>query len=240
MRFHLGLEHRPAEDAGLLLASERLAAALTERRMASLVLAQEALALAKPEWLAGWYLPLELNDLQLRHAALRAVLAEHVAASAAALWKLTPNLPVTASAFPSRNAEPESFAAMLDAVWPQDRRFVLLLQDGVGAGLHTPASILPLATAVAQLARRRGQNWGLVIEIFTQVSGPPVNEDAFAARPAPLERIRAQLAVAEHFPRAERVAFAIPHYMASSAGPAAAVLAAAYRDTLISPSSSVP
>jgi hypothetical protein len=240
MRVHLGLEHRPAEDAALLSASGRLAAALAERRAASLVLAEKALARAKPGLLAGWYLPLELNDLLLGNAGLRAVLAEHLAACAAALWQLTPDLPVTMSAFPSRDAAPEPFAAMLGAAWPRDRRFALLLQDGVGAGLHTPASILPLATAVAQLARRRGQPWGLIIEVFTQVSGPPVNDGAFAARPAPLERIRAQLAVAERFPHAARVAFAIPHYMATAAGPEAAALAARYRERLAAGELSAP
>lgn len=240
MRVHLGLEHRPAEDAGLLSGSGRLAAALAERRAASLVLAEKALALAKPGLLAGWYLPLELNDLQLGDAALRALLADHVATSAAALWQLTPDLPVTASTFPSRDAAPEPFAAMLAAVWPQDRRFVFLLQDGVGAGLHTPASILPLAAAVDRLAHRRGQRWGLIIEVFTQVSGPPISDGAFAAKPAPIERIRAQLAVADRFPRAERVAFAIPHYMATAAGSAAAALAAGYRDALILPGLDAP
>jgi hypothetical protein len=240
VRFHLGLEHRPAEDAALLSASGRLAAALAERRAASLVLAEKALALAQPEMLAGWYLPLELNDLQLRDTALRALLADHIAACATALWQLTPDLPVTASAFTSRDVEAEPFAAMLDAVWPRDGRFAFLLQDGVGAGLRTPASILPVAAAVAQLADQRRQNWGLVVELFTQVSGPPVSDGAFAAWPAPIGRVRAQLTVAERFPRAERVAFAIPHYMANSAGPAAAALAAAYRDTLVSPSPSAP
>jgi hypothetical protein len=46
--------------------------------------------------------------------------------------------------------------------------------------------------------------------------------------------------VAECFPRAERVAFAVPHYMAGSAGPAAAALAAAYRDALVPPGPSAP
>jgi hypothetical protein len=240
MPFHLGLEHRPAEDAALLHASERLATALAERRAASLMLAKKALALVRPEMLAGWYLPLELNDVQLRDTALRTLLADHVAACATALWQLTPDLPVTASTFPSRDVEAGLFAAMLDAVWPRDSRFVLLLQDGVGAGLRTPASILPVAVAVARLAERRQQNWGLIVELFTQVSGPPVSDGAFAARPAPLERIRAQLGVAECFPRAERVAFAVPHYMAGSAGPAAAALAAAYRDALVPPGPSAP
>lgn len=240
MRAHLGLAHGPAEDAALAGEPRRLAAALAERREASLALAERALAFAKAGTLAGWYLPLELNDLQLGDPALRGVLAEHLAASASALWGLTPGLPVTASAYPSRGAEPGPFVAMLAAVWPADRRFALLLQDGVGAGLHTPRTILPVVAAVARLARRRGQSWGLIIEVFAQISGPPVSDGAFAALPAPVERIRAQLAVAERFPRAERVAFAVPHYMASAAGPAAAALAATFRDALVARNPSAP
>jgi hypothetical protein len=233
LRAHLGLVHVPGEDAAFIGKPQHRAGALAARRTASLAIARDALALAKRNVIAGWYLPLELNDLLLADVALRGVLAGHLAACAGALWQLTPDLPVTVSAYPSRNAGANLFAGMLEAVCPPDRRFRVLLQDTVGVGLHTPETILPIASAVASLAARRSQQWGLIVEVFTQVAGLPVDDQPFAAVPAPLERIRAQLEVAGQFPNAERIAFAIPHYMAASAGPAAAALATEYREKIL-------
>lgn len=115
---------------------------------------------------AGWYLPMELDDWHFRDSGRRAELQRQLARFAMALGR-----PLHLSAFTGGFLAPEPFAAWLDELSALGLR--IWWQDGVGTGALEP--LVRLAYASALPCRI-----GVIREAFRQVSD---EGEAFAALP---------------------------------------------------------
>lgn len=118
---------------------------------------QQQLALSLPisdDRLQGWYLPLELHDIDFQTEAdtnwLKAQLLTFVSSSIK---------PVAISAFSNGNLDAATFAARLGSL--QQQGLVLWLQDGSGAGLMSAEHRLALLG-------RLSCHIGVIIEAFRQ------------------------------------------------------------------------
>lgn len=158
---------------------------------------------AKPH---GWYIPQEVDDLNWRTAARRAMLLDF-------LRRVSPKGRVAISAFRGGTVWDNEFASLWRTVARETPVRTLFLQDGVGTGKST---IGEAAQHRAQLSRG-GLDVRGVVELFEQTSPPGA---PFAAHPAPAQRIQRQLDAAGE----GAIAFSVPEYMTPLGGPEAARL----------------
>jgi hypothetical protein len=68
-----------------------------------------------------------------------------------------------------------------------------------------------------------------VVESFTQVEGPPLDENPFRAVPTPIERLLRQLETASRYSSGHVLAFSVPEYMTPLGGEDAERLFREYR-----------
>jgi hypothetical protein len=153
---------------------------------------------------AGWYVPLELDDLHWRDAARRDLLGAHLHALQ------TGGAPLAVSGFYGGHATPESYAGLWDAL-AETVKLRPMLQDGAGvAAVPAAARFAALRATAARLAAR-GTDFDIVVELFRQVRADP-----FAAVPARDLRLHRQLEQAASLHPARLVAFAIEPYLAGA------------------------
>lgn len=128
-----------------------------------------------PEDIAGWYLPMEVDDRRWRAPGARALLQRYLAGEAALLGR--DGKPVYVTAFFTGNMAPASYQDFLAGLGASGVR--LWVQDGGGTG--------KLGDAERQLYLRKsagcvgGRAAGVVYEIFRQTG----SDNAFAATPLP-------------------------------------------------------
>lgn len=222
---HLGLAFDPAYWGLLAEPEAELARHLGRWRAASLDVAERALDRCNP---AGWYLPEEIDDLAWVGFARRDLLVEHLARSTAGLAHLAPGRPVAISTFIGGRGEREEFLTAWRQVWAA-ADLTVMVQDGQGVHRLPDDRLRPYLHGIADAARHFRRRWAIVIEMFEQLSGTPLDDAAFSARPAPLSRVARQIALGQAFPEAGRVAFAAREYMLASPAPGEASLAELYR-----------
>jgi hypothetical protein len=179
---------------------------------------------------AGWYIPEEIEDGSWRSREMNRLLTEHLGDLTRSLRALLPGCEIAISGFSSAQSDPracEQFWNRLLEVAGVDR---LLFQDGIGAGNLDLEHVGLYLNAVQKAAASRSKKLQVVVEIFRQVSGPPLdNSGPFKAVPAPIERIIRQVDEAAKFSVLPVVAFSLPEYMSSLGGEAADQL---YREYL--------
>jgi Domain of unknown function (DUF4434) len=232
MRVWVGLAH----DAGWWAGIDRSRPAtevevfLARRRLQNLSIAQalSASVAAHPAF-AGWYAPDEIDDRNWLGRERTALVAGYLEDMTVGLRNLTPGAAVAASGFGQGWAAPTQLADQWSAIVARARIDLVLFQDGIGAGKLTLADaaayLPPLEAAVAAA----GGDLGVVVELFSAAPTTAEAATAFAAEPAPLERIAAQLAQDQRWATGPLVAFSVPDYMSSLAGARGAALYAAYR-----------
>ena len=183
----------------------------------------------------GWYIPEEIDDTTWRTPDWRAVLSTHLHRLSAHLHTLTPTKRIALSGFANGRMDPQAFESFWSGLLQEAAIDIVLFQDGIGAKkLELPEVALYLmAMRNATQAHQRALE--IIIEIFEQVAGPPLDDQPFQAVPANLERIRQQIEVAGAYAPA-LVAFSIPEYMTPRGGGAAAHLFETYKkEVVISP-----
>lgn len=231
MRVHLGLAAEPTFGSYLSLPTEQLAARLRELRRRSLALARELAPLAsKSPAFAGWYLAEEIDDLHWRDAARTELLKQHLREEQRGLAPLLAGAPVSISAFLSGQPPAAEFISLWDEIW-RDSQLRLLLQDGAGVHQLPSDTWLARAKPLGELARSRGREWGIVVELFQQRSGTPIDDGEFSADAAPPERLKAQLALAQSLPKVEIGSFATVNYLLNDGSDGAQRLYDGYRAT---------
>lgn len=156
----------------------------------------------------GWYLPYEIDQYNWATPERRQLLVPWLKAIADGASR-QPRAPLAISTFFSRLSTPGTLTGLwseiLDAVTLRP-----MLQDGVGvAGMSNYAGLEPLRG----LLRRRGVPFDLIIELFEQLPSAPGTGDAFRARAATAERIRAQFRVARSYGAERVIAFAVDPWM---------------------------
>lgn len=235
MRLHLGLAADPAFGTQLALPAVQLAPYLAGLRRRSLDMAHALapLAGASPAF-AGWYLPEEIDDLHWRGAARSALLREHLSTQQRQLEEVLPGGAVSISAYLSGQPAAHEFIDLWTELW-QQIPLRLLLQDGAGVHRLTAPQWLARARPLAQQAVTLRRDLSVVVELFEQRSGPPLDTDDFSAVPTNLSRLVAQLARTQGLPTTELVSFAAVNYLLDDRSPRAGALYEAYRVAYCSP-----
>lgn len=156
----------------------------------------------------GWYLPYEIDQYNWATPERRALLVLWLKNTTDASAAQTAS-PLAVSTFFSSLPTPGTLAGL----WAEILDRVMLrpmLQDGVGtAGLGNYAGLEPLRT----LLRERRVRFDLIVELFEQLPALPGTNDAFRARSASLERVRAQMQIARSYGAERVLAFAIDPWM---------------------------
>jgi len=105
---------------------------------------------------------------------------------------------------------------------------VVMFQDGVGVGKLSLEELPDVLAAVQRAVEGRRRELRVIVEVFRQTAGAPIDDRPFAAEPAPIERVRRQIAIARSFSTG-LLAFTVPDYMNPDDAPAKAQLYEEYR-----------
>jgi hypothetical protein len=138
--------------------------------------------------IAGWYLPLEIDDVRWRDADARALLVSHLREEVQALRRVAPR-PVYVTSFFAGNMAPGRYADLIGAL--RTSGVHVWIQDGAGTGRLSRAE-RRLYLAPAERCKDPGAD-GIVYELFRQTA----HDRVFAARPlgpAELKQVLAQRA----------------------------------------------
>lgn len=211
--------------------NQRLAYLRSAREQSAALAAQIAPMSRLHPSFRGWYACEEIDDTNWSAPDKVAILTDHFRQLRKALKSLTPSAEIAVSTFSSVSTDPrylEQFWSELIKNVPFD---IVYYQDGVGTGRFTINTITPYLEAMQRATVAKGGKLGIVIETFTQTSGPPINNEPFAAIPAPIERIQKQLEVSVPF-SADLIAFSVPDYLTPLGNIASARLYRSYLDFL--------
>jgi hypothetical protein len=230
MRLVLGLVHDPAFWAKIDRDPKLVRVYFRRLRNASLAAARELAALAQgnPAF-AGFYIPQEIDDRNWLDPDRGKVLVEFLGELTKGLRDIAPDAPVAISGFSNAFAEPGLLRQFWEGLLRQTGIDRVLFQDGIGVAKLRPGETGVFLEAVSQAARATGRMFTPVVETFTQIDGPPLNDKPFRAVPASLERLKRQLAVAGGIPHSGILAFSLPEYCSPFGGPQAAALYTDYQ-----------
>ncbi|MFL6352994.1 MAG: DUF4434 domain-containing protein [Bryobacteraceae bacterium] len=186
---------------------------LSGLRERSLAIARDLTPLMKqqPAFL-GWYLPEEIDDSNWQIPEARRELLRHLGFVSGRLHELTPGVGIAISSFSNARASPAQFRDFWADAFHSNVLSRVLLQDGIGVHKLELNEFPLYAAALAEVARSAGREFGIVVELFQQTAGLPLDKGRFRASPAPWERVRAQMAIAHRFTRYV-VGFSVPEYM---------------------------
>lgn len=173
---------------------------------------------------AGWYVPQEIDDLSWRDDEHRKLLHAYLSGLSGTLSELRPGSSVAVSGFANGSLDPLAFREFWESLLHEAPAVdTVLFQDGIGAR-KLDLYELPLYTAaIRKAADATGRSVIAIVELFDQIAGPPLDEQHFAAVPAPLSRIMRQLEHAHRYAPLV-VAFSVPEYLSPKGGEAARTL----------------
>lgn len=230
IKLWLGLVYDPEYWHRILQEAPLVEVYLRRHRVANLELVHKlhAAAGASPAF-AGWYITEEIDDVTWQDVAKKNLLIEHLAATVADIRTVTPDTPIAISGFTSATLDPAALADFWFDLLNQSGIDVFMMQDGYG--VHQ-GSILPEDMAIYMRSLRdathaAGSSFVVIVELFTQVAGQPINDEPFAAVPAGFARLPEQLRLAAEFSD-QRVGFSMPEYMSSGGPPSAGALYRSY------------
>jgi hypothetical protein len=233
MQVLVGLVHDSGYWSHIKESPEQVANYLKGRRAKSLAAASELLSLLhRHPSVRGWYIPEEVDDISWRSREARAVLLDHVNSLAQELKRRTPNWKVAISAFSQAQSSPQGFEQFWDEFLKRVSVDSIFYQDGIGVGKLDLNGLPVYLQAIRDAATKNGRCLTVVVELFQQTSGPPINDGAFSAAPAPLQRIACQVEIASKYSLDGLVGFSVPEYMTPAAGDAAGKLFSDYRRLL--------
>src|SRR5690606_31153528 len=142
--------------------------------------------------LAGWYLPEEINDRTFVGADIHEAMIRYLAAVSDAAHAQT-GKPVMVAPYFGMTPDAAAYAAWWDTTLERADTDVIAMQDGVGTRRTTTEEGVPVFAALADVAAKHDVALWSDLEIFEQVHGWPVDEAAWQARPADIERVLHQL-----------------------------------------------
>ncbi|SFM12665.1 DUF4434 domain-containing protein [Nitrosomonas communis] len=170
----------------------------------------------------GWYITEEVDDINWRHGK-RKLLFAYLGQLSSALEKLTPGYQIAISGFCNGQIKMAEFKKFWDQLFERTRINLALFQDGIGVNKLTLSELPDYLAAFKQSAIDNQREIGVIVEIFRQTDGHPINENSFQAVPADLSRINQQRQLASKFTQ-NIIAFSIPSYMMPIAGDAGEAL----------------
>ena len=165
----------------------------------------------------GWYITEEVDDINWRLVDKRELLFAYLGQLSSTLEKLTPGYQIAISGFCNGRINIAKFKKFWDQLFKRTRINLALFQDGIGVNKLTFSKLPDYLAAFKQAAVDNQKEIGVIIEIFRQTDGYPINKKPFQAVPADLSRINLQRQVANRFSQ-NIIAFSIPSYMMPIAG----------------------
>jgi len=165
----------------------------------------------------GWYIPEEIDDVNWRNIKSRRVLFFYLRDLSAHLKKITPNQPVAISCFSNAAMSPSDFEKFWRDLLKTTKIDIILFQDGIGVNKLTFEKLPVYLEAVQKAVEKNDRQLQVVIEIFSQTNGHPVDQDDFQAIPASLSRIKRQMSLSSAY-TSNIIAFSVPEYMTPLGG----------------------
>jgi hypothetical protein len=165
----------------------------------------------------GWYITEEVDDINWRQVDKREFLFAYLGQLTSVLEKLTPGYQIAISGFCNGQIKIAEFKKFWDQLFKRTRIKLALFQDGIGVNKLTFSKIPDYLAAFKQAAVDNQKEIGVIVEIFRQTDGYPINKKPFQAVPADLSRINQQRQLASKFTQ-NIIAFSIPSYMMPIAG----------------------
>jgi hypothetical protein len=165
----------------------------------------------------GWYITEEVDDLNWNSVEKREFLLAYLEQLSNTLEKLTPGYQIAISGFCNGRIEIAEFSKLWDQLFKRTKINLALFQDGIGARKLTFSRLPDYLAAFKQSATDHQREMGVIVEIFRQTNGYPINTGPFQAVPADFSRIKRQQQLASRFSQ-NLVAFSIPSYMMPIAG----------------------
>lgn len=232
LRVNLGLVADADFGSRITDPADALAAYLADLRERSLAAAGRLNArLGDHPAFVGWYLSEEIDDRSWTHSWQVDLLREHLKSLTGLLTELSPEKAVSISTYVSGAQSPAQFERLWRALWAAAPQLHLLLQDGAGVGTVARPDFNEYALRVNNIAARTRRYWGIIVELFSQQSGPPLDESPFSAHAAPINRILDQLGAIETLDPgpSEIIAFSVPEYLLDPAKQGQTELLSQYR-----------
>lgn len=175
----------------------------------------------------GWYITEEIDDINWRQPEKRNLLFSYLKTLSGKLEQLTPGRPIAISGFSNGHISIDEFASFWDSLLKQTEINLAFFQDGIGANKLTLNNLPVYLQAFKAVTANNRTKMGVIIEIFRQTHGYPLDDKPFQAVPARMERVNQQRIVASEFSR-NLIAFSIPEYMTPLAGAQAELLYQSY------------
>jgi hypothetical protein len=171
----------------------------------------------------GWYLPAEIDDESLADRGREKVWQDYLVKSCRDLASIaagtrtgTLSLPqVYTSSYVTGKLAPERFTAFWENIWSQVP-VIMLLQDGSGVRFLPEGKVMDYMSLLDAAAQRKKTGWGIVLELFRQTHGYPLDKKPFAYVPASLERIEKQVRQLSSFRNLHVTSFSAPIHMFTS------------------------
>ncbi|MEW5895736.1 MAG: DUF4434 domain-containing protein [Candidatus Omnitrophota bacterium] len=165
----------------------------------------------------GWYIPQEVDNVHWMKAQRRRILSRYLRDLCSSLRSISPDKSVSVSGFANSEVNPEALERFWTKLLTETKVDTVLFQDGIGAGNiggdETPAFLGPVLKA----AKAAGCEFHVIIEVFQQIAGLPINDDYFQAVPASWQRVHRQLEIGASGVDS-LIAFSVPEYMTPIGG----------------------
>lgn len=168
----------------------------------------------------GWYLPEEVDDVNWKASKPRQIFFSYLRDIRAHLQEISPDKKVAISGFSNAAMTPNVLEEFWKGLLKTTGIDTVLFQDGIGVHKLSLAQLPVYLGAVRGAALSQSREFQVVVEIFSQISGAPIDNKPFKAVPAPLRRIKKQLHTASRY-TSSLTAFSIPEYMTPLGGPKA-------------------
>lgn len=166
---------------------------------------------------SGWYITEEIDDINWNASEKRSILLAYLQSLGVQLHQLTPNKPVAISGFSNAALPPFNLGQLWHEIFSNTAIDIVLFQDGVGVNKLTMKQLPDYFSAVNSAARFNHKKFQVVIEVFKQIAGTPLNDKTFKAVAASPERVLKQMEIASVY-SPELLAFSIPEYMTPDNG----------------------
>ncbi|MFC5472639.1 DUF4434 domain-containing protein [Paraherbaspirillum soli] len=231
MNVYLGLVHDSQYWEHIKQAPEQVEAYLRQLLDRSATTASQLRPLTKAHSsFKGWYISQEVDDLNWEKPALRSALIAYLEQLSGFLRVLTPEARISMSGFANSGTDPKQLEDLWQALLAGARAIDLVFfQDSIGVAKLSLAKLPDYLAAVGRAVDSHLRVLQTVVEVFRQDHGAPIDNQAFHAVPASLERIEHQIEIARNY-SSGIIAFGIPEYMSASGTPEAASL---FRDYLV-------
>ncbi len=181
--------------------------------MSSRSIAKElSLTLRKHPSFQGWYIPQEIDDINWVSPDAQRILFAYLRKIKLYLHKLTPDKAVAISGFSNAARTPKEFEKFWSNLLRKTSIDLVLFQDGIGAHKLNFETLPLYLKAIHNAVHANSKQLQVIVEVFEQTSGYPVNNDHFTAQAASWNRIQKQMAIDSLY-SSQLIAFSVPEYM---------------------------